>query len=116
MNLTTALTYWIIVALWATIFATAAYFYFVNKQTFGTVRLLLAVMALDSLRNIIENTYFGMYFGSKYGLCCRQLLSYTGQSLFTDTTETDEYTGRLHRAEPAAFEMAAGGDSGAGRK
>jgi diguanylate cyclase (GGDEF)-like protein len=39
-----------------------------NRRTFGTTKLLLAVLALDALRNVIENIYFGLYFGSKYGL------------------------------------------------
>jgi diguanylate cyclase (GGDEF)-like protein len=30
--------------------------------------LLLAVVAIDTLRNLVENVYFGLYFGGQYGL------------------------------------------------
>ena len=33
-----------------------------------TTRLLLTVIGIDTLRNIAENTYFGLYFGGKYGV------------------------------------------------
>jgi diguanylate cyclase (GGDEF)-like protein len=68
MNSAAAIIYWIIVGIWLTIFSTAAIFYVTNRRSFGTTRLLLAVLALDALRNIIENIYFGLYFGAKYGL------------------------------------------------
>lgn len=32
------------------------------------MRLLLAVLSIDTCRNIIENLYFGLYFGGQYGL------------------------------------------------
>ena len=67
MNLIATIVYWIIIVLWMAIFSTVVYFYAFNKRVFGTVRLLLVVLALDATRNIIENIYFGLYFGSKYG-------------------------------------------------
>lgn len=67
MNAAAALIYWIIIALWFAILATIGSAIIRNPRTFGTVRLLLAVLAIDAFRNIIENLYFGMYFGSKYG-------------------------------------------------
>jgi hypothetical protein len=39
-----------------------------NPRTFGAVRLLLSVIVIVSSRNIIENLYFGLYFGGQYGL------------------------------------------------
>src|SRR5260370_39451260 len=30
--------------------------------------MLLSVIVIDTLRNIIENLYFGLYFGGQYGL------------------------------------------------
>ncbi len=68
MNTVTATVYWVIVAIWAIILSTVLTFYVVNRRTFGTTRLLLAVLALDAVRNIVENIYFGFYFGAKYGL------------------------------------------------
>jgi diguanylate cyclase (GGDEF)-like protein len=68
MNTGAALIYWLIVAIWITIFFTGIAFYITHRRTFVTVRLLLVVLALDALRNVIENVYFGLYFGSELGL------------------------------------------------
>ncbi len=68
MTIIAALVYWIIVALWLAIFGTICVFYIRNPKAFGTTRLLLAVLGIDTLRNIFENVYFGLYFGGKYGL------------------------------------------------
>jgi len=68
MNSVAAVTYWVIVAIWLTVLSTAVYFYLTNRQAFGTTRLLLLVLTLDASRNVIENVYFGFYFGSKYGI------------------------------------------------
>lgn len=42
-------------------------FYVRNPQALAPRRCLLAVLCVDTLRNIIENSYFGIYFGSVYG-------------------------------------------------
>jgi PAS domain S-box-containing protein len=68
MRMATALIYWIIIALWLAVLATVARAYVRNPKTFGVTRLLLLVVSIDTLRNIIENLYFGFYFGSQYGL------------------------------------------------
>jgi signal transduction histidine kinase len=68
MFLTAALIYWVIVVLWLTVLATLVVFYARNRRVFGTTRLLLAVIAIDTSRNIIENIYFGTYFGAQYGI------------------------------------------------
>jgi diguanylate cyclase (GGDEF)-like protein len=57
--------YWVVVALWLVVLATIAYFYARNQRAFGTTRLLLAVLAIDAARNILENIYFGLYFGGE---------------------------------------------------
>ena len=67
MQLVAALIYWMIVALWLVILATVLIYYYRNPQIFGTTRLLLFVIALDTCRNIVENIYFGLFFGSQYG-------------------------------------------------
>jgi diguanylate cyclase (GGDEF)-like protein len=66
VNLAAALIYWVIVALWLTILGTIVFFYVRNPHIFGTTRLLLAVLGIDAIRNILENVYFGLYFGSVY--------------------------------------------------
>jgi PAS domain S-box-containing protein len=68
MNLAAALIYWAIVALWLAVLTTVVIAYVSNPRTFGPTRLLLAVVAIDTIRNIIENLYFGLYFGAQYGL------------------------------------------------
>jgi len=68
MTLAAALIYWVIVTLWLTVLGTIAVYYIRNPAVFGTTRLLLMVVAIDTLRNIIENLYFGIYFGAQYGL------------------------------------------------
>lgn len=68
MNLAAALIYWVIIALWLAVLATVCVAVVRNPRTFGTVRLLLAVLTIDTSRNIVENLYFGLYFGGQYGL------------------------------------------------
>jgi hypothetical protein len=60
--------YWAIVALWLTVLFGVVYYYVSNPRAFGTTRLLLTVIGIDTLRNIAENTYFGLYFGGQYGV------------------------------------------------
>jgi diguanylate cyclase (GGDEF)-like protein len=67
MQLLAALIYWAIVALWLGVLGTVLFYYSRNPRIFGTTRLLLFVIALDTCRNIVENVYFGLYFGSRYG-------------------------------------------------
>jgi PAS domain S-box-containing protein len=68
MSMAAALVYWVIVSIWLAVMATVAVAFFRNRRTFGTSRLLLIVVAIDTGRNIIENVYFGLYFGAQYGL------------------------------------------------
>jgi diguanylate cyclase (GGDEF)-like protein len=75
MPLAAALIYWVIIAIWLTVLATLLIFYIRNPRVFGTTRLLLAVVAIDTLRNIVENVYFGFYFGGRYGLFPPQVVT-----------------------------------------
>jgi PAS domain S-box-containing protein len=68
MQTATASIYWVIVALWLAVLVTVATAYARNPRIFGVTRLLLIVVGVDTTRNIIENLYFGLYFGSQYGL------------------------------------------------
>jgi hypothetical protein len=63
---------------WLTILGTIIFFYVRNPHTFGTTRLLLAVLAVDAFRNILENIYFGLYFGSVYEVLPSQLAAVMG--------------------------------------
>jgi len=67
MHLVATLIYWVIVALWLVVLGTVVIYYSRNPLIFGTTRLLLLVVALDTCRNIVENVYFGLFFGSQYG-------------------------------------------------
>jgi diguanylate cyclase (GGDEF)-like protein len=82
MGLAAALIYWLIVAIWLTVLITIAVFYIRNAKAFGTTRLLLAVIAIDTSRNIIENIYFGLFFGSNYGLFPSAINGQLGQPIF----------------------------------
>jgi diguanylate cyclase (GGDEF)-like protein len=79
MTIAAALIYWVIVAVWLTVFATIVFFYVRNPHAFGTTRLLLAVLAIDTFRNIFENVYFGLYFGSTLGFLPATLAALMGQ-------------------------------------
>jgi len=79
VSLAAALIYWVIVALWLTVLGTIIALYIRNPNAFGTTRLLLAVLAIDTFRNIFENVYFGLYFGGQYGLFPAQTVRILGQ-------------------------------------
>jgi hypothetical protein len=81
MNLVAASIYWVIVALWVTVLVTVLVSYFKNPRAFGTTRLLLCVLAIDTFRNIFENVYFGLYFGGMYGLFPHVVVTVLGQSV-----------------------------------
>ena len=68
MSIAAAFIYWVIVTVWLVVLATIGVFYIRNPRAFGTTRLLLAVIGIDTIRNIVENVYFGLYFGGQYGL------------------------------------------------
>jgi diguanylate cyclase (GGDEF)-like protein len=68
MPIFTALTYWAVVIVWLCVLAITIVLYRRNRHALGTARLLLVVVAIDTIRNVIENSYFGAYFGGKYGL------------------------------------------------
>src|SRR6516164_9319274 len=81
MNLAAASIYWVVVALWVTVLVTVLIAYGKNPRAFGTTRLLLCVLAIDTFRNIFENVYFGLYFGGLYGLFPHDVLTVLGQPL-----------------------------------
>jgi diguanylate cyclase (GGDEF)-like protein len=68
MQLFTALIYWVVVIVWLAVLTTVAVHYIRNPRIFGTTRLLLLVIAIDTFRNLVENIYFGLFFGGQYGL------------------------------------------------
>jgi signal transduction histidine kinase len=78
MNAAAAMIYWVVVAVWLTVLGTIAFFYVRNPQTFGTTRLLLAVLSVDTFRNVFENVYFGIYFGAQYGIFSAKLAGVLG--------------------------------------
>jgi diguanylate cyclase (GGDEF)-like protein/PAS domain S-box-containing protein len=68
MTLTATLIYLVIIAMWLAVMVTICFAFVRNPRTFGAVRLLLSVIFIDTARNIVENLYFGLYFGAKYGM------------------------------------------------
>ena len=61
MNLAAALIYWVIVLVWLIVLRTVFAFYLRNPRIFGATRLFLAVVTIDTSRNVIENIYFGFF-------------------------------------------------------
>ncbi|CAN5265531.1 hypothetical protein BH10PSE10_BH10PSE10_24460 [soil metagenome] len=82
MSLAAALIYWVIIAIWLAVLGTVAIAYYRNPQTFGTTRLLLIVVGIDTVRNLIENFYFGLYFGAQYGLFSASIIPVLGKPHF----------------------------------
>jgi diguanylate cyclase (GGDEF)-like protein/PAS domain S-box-containing protein len=78
MNLITALTYWIIVGFWLVVLAVLVASYVRDPSHFRPMRLLLIVLGVDILRNIVENSYFGMFFGAKLGLLPERIADVLG--------------------------------------
>jgi diguanylate cyclase (GGDEF)-like protein len=61
------------------IFVTLVVYYVRNPATFGPIRLLLAVLLIDTARNVFENVYFGLYFGGLYGFLPAEVVQLLGQ-------------------------------------
>jgi len=68
MDLAVALLYWVIVALWLAVLAALITFVMRTRDVAHTMGLLLLVLGIDTVRNIVENIYFGVYWGSVLGL------------------------------------------------
>src|SRR5471032_324942 len=79
MAIVAAVLYWVIVAIWIGVLACTLYFSRGKALIFGSARILLAVVAIDTLRDIIENIYFGIYFGSQYGFFDKSVAAVLGQ-------------------------------------
>jgi diguanylate cyclase (GGDEF)-like protein/PAS domain S-box-containing protein len=82
MILAAALIYWVIVALWLAVLITVCAAFARNPRTFGAVRLLLSVIVIDTVRNIIENLYFGLYFGGQHGLFPASIVGVLGNPAY----------------------------------
>lgn len=68
MNLAATFTYLLIAALWLAVLVTLCASYLRNPREFGAMRLLLAVLLIDTVRNLLENIYFGVYWSGRYGM------------------------------------------------
>jgi diguanylate cyclase (GGDEF)-like protein len=79
MSDTIVLIYLPVVLIWCVVLAVAIYFYRINPTLFGSSRILLLVMILDTARNILENIYFGLYFGGRYGVLSAHITELLGQ-------------------------------------
>lgn len=65
--LITEIIYCVAVVVWLAVLGTVLFKYARNPRIFGTTRLLLLVVAIDTCRNLFENVYFGLFFSGKYG-------------------------------------------------
>jgi diguanylate cyclase (GGDEF)-like protein/PAS domain S-box-containing protein len=82
MSLAAALIYWVIISVWLAVLATVCVAFVRKPRTFGAVRLLLSVVVIDTARNIIENLYFGLYFGGQYGLFAAAIVGVLGNPAY----------------------------------
>ncbi len=71
--------YWIIVAIWLCVLVCAVRYGFTTRTVFGSARVLMLVVGIDTIRDIAENVYFGLYFGSQYGLFSSGFATVLGQ-------------------------------------
>lgn len=67
MGLFATAIYWVIIALWLVVLGTVCTYCVRHPRTLGTTRLLLIVLIIDTCRNLIENTYFGVYWTAQFG-------------------------------------------------
>ncbi|WP_398470198.1 hypothetical protein [Tardiphaga sp.] len=79
MSLVAALIYWVIVCVWSAVLVTVAVAFARYKGTLGTGKLLLIVVTIDTARSVVENIYFGAYFGLQYGLFPVEIAGILGQ-------------------------------------
>jgi hypothetical protein len=82
MKIAAAFVYWVIVAVWLAVLAVVLVLYFRKVRAFGATRVLLAVVAIDTLRNIVENIYFGLYSDARYGFLPPALIDALGKPIF----------------------------------
>jgi two-component system, cell cycle sensor histidine kinase and response regulator CckA len=76
--LITPLSYWILVALWASIL----WLYLRARRQSASnsaVAVLLLILSIDALRTLIESAYFGLYFNSQFGLLPPGIMSVLGR-------------------------------------
>src|SRR3569833_1772523 len=78
MKLVTAHTYWFFVVVCAVVLVTLTDTYMQGARRLGAKRLLLNVLEIDIIWNVIENSYFGVFFGAQYGLFPAGLVSMLG--------------------------------------
>src|ERR1039458_5441453 len=67
VQLITGLIYCVAVLVWLAVLGIVLFESVRTPRIFGTTRLLLLVVAIDTCRNLIENVYFGLFFGGQYG-------------------------------------------------
>jgi diguanylate cyclase (GGDEF)-like protein/PAS domain S-box-containing protein len=67
VNLATVTIHCVVIALWLVVLIAVLVAYYKNDGRAGATKLLIIVVAIDTIRNIIENSYFSVYFGSKFG-------------------------------------------------
>ncbi|MBI1204755.1 MAG: EAL domain-containing protein [Rhodopseudomonas sp.] len=82
MTFAAALIYGVIVALWAAVLIAVGIGFSRHAPRSGATRLLLSVVALDSIRHIVENIYFGASFGAPYRLLPEAVADVLGNSAY----------------------------------
>lgn len=81
MSAAAAYVYWVVFGVWLVVLSTVVYFFLKNPRAYGTTRLLLAVLGIDTFRNLVESGYFGVYFGGQYGIFPHGVVAILGQPM-----------------------------------
>lgn len=82
MKLAAVAVYWVIVSLWFAVLTTIVVSYLRNPAKFDAARTLVIIISIDTVRNLVENGYFGTYFGAQYGIFSSAIADVLGEPQF----------------------------------
>jgi uncharacterized integral membrane protein len=93
-----------VVVIWLAVLTAVAVHYIRKPRVFGATRLLLLVVAIDTIRNLVENVYFGLLFGSQSGLFSSALAG--SLRVFAGRAKVIQHRSGLSRTRAAAHALA----------
>ena len=111
-QLTTGLIYCVAVLVWPAVLGIVLFEYVCNPRIFGTTRLLLLVVAIDTCRNLVENIYFGLFLWRAVWVFPRHAGGKSWHPRARLYSESAQYRRGRRCARPSAFALAASGGNG----